>query len=148
MSERMRFFQKISMIVALPLALGAVLVLGACCGKHGPHAHATAAASSGGCCASETSATSCEPVAAGASGDAKAPAAEPAMAQEPAPADRPPAHAAVAEQTNCPVMGGPIDKAIFVEYKGKKVYFCCKDCVEKFKADPEKYVSKLPQFAK
>jgi YHS domain-containing protein len=56
--------------------------------------------------------------------------------------------AQVAEQTTCPVMGGAIDKTIFVEYKGKKVYFCCKDCVDKFKADPEKYVSKLPQFAK
>ena len=56
--------------------------------------------------------------------------------------------AVAAEQTTCPVMGGTIDKNIFVEYKGKKVYFCCKDCVEKFKADPEKYVSKLPQFTK
>ena len=45
-------------------------------------------------------------------------------------------------------MGGAIDKNIFVEYQGKKVYFCCKDCVEKFKADPEKYLAKLPQFAK
>jgi len=54
----------------------------------------------------------------------------------------------VAEQTTCPVMGGPINKAIFVEYKGKKVYFCCNGCPAAFQADPEKYVSKLPQFAK
>jgi len=53
----------------------------------------------------------------------------------------------VAEQTTCPVMGGAIDKNIFVEYKGKKVYFCCKGCVAQFQKDPEKYVSKLPQFA-
>lgn len=52
------------------------------------------------------------------------------------------------EQTVCPVMGGAIDKNIFVEYQGKKVYFCCKSCLDTFKADPEKYVSKLPQFAK
>jgi YHS domain-containing protein len=52
------------------------------------------------------------------------------------------------EQTNCPVMGGAIDKSIFVEYQGKKVYFCCSMCPEKFQADPEKYVAKLPQFAK
>lgn len=52
------------------------------------------------------------------------------------------------EQTTCPVMGGPIDKNIFVEYQGKKVYFCCKDCLATFNADPEKYISKLPQFAK
>jgi len=49
-------------------------------------------------------------------------------------------------QTKCPVMGGDINNDIFVEYKGKKVYFCCPGCVEKFKADPEKYLSKLPQF--
>jgi YHS domain-containing protein len=67
---------------------------------------------------------------------------------EHASADQAQAKAVAVEQTTCPVMGGAIDKSIFVEYKGKKVYFCCKDCVEKFKADPEKYVAKLPQFAK
>lgn len=56
--------------------------------------------------------------------------------------------AQVAEQTTCPVMGGPIDKSVFVEYQGKKVYFCCPGCVDTFKASPEKYISKLPQFAK
>ena len=52
------------------------------------------------------------------------------------------------EQTDCPVMGGAINKAIFTEYKGKKVYFCCSPCKEKFKAEPEKYIAKLPQFNK
>lgn len=57
--------------------------------------------------------------------------------------------AAAIEQTTCPIMdGNPIDKTLFVEYKGKKVYFCCKGCEEKFLADPEKYVAKLPQFKK
>jgi YHS domain-containing protein len=56
--------------------------------------------------------------------------------------------AQTAEQTTCPVMGGPIDKSIFIEYQGKRVYFCCAACVETFKANPEKYISKLPQFAK
>ncbi len=54
--------------------------------------------------------------------------------------------AAVLEQTTCPVMGGAINKAIFTEYKGKKVYFCCSPCEEKFKEEPEKYIAKLPQF--
>jgi len=61
--------------------------------------------------------------------------------------DQAQAKAVAGEQTTCPVMGGAIDKTIFTEYKGKKVYFCCKGCVDTFKADPEKYVSKLPQFA-
>jgi YHS domain-containing protein len=42
--------------------------------------------------------------------------------------------------------GNPINKAIFVEYKDKKVYFCCPPCKDKFNADPEKYIAKLPQF--
>ena len=51
------------------------------------------------------------------------------------------------EQTTCPVMGGKINKDIYTEYKGKKVYFCCAGCVDKFKEDPEKYLAKLPQFS-
>jgi YHS domain-containing protein len=54
--------------------------------------------------------------------------------------------AAAIEQTDCPVMGGAINKAIFTEYKGKKVYFCCSPCKEKFEAEPKKYIAKLPQF--
>jgi YHS domain-containing protein len=66
-------------------------------------------------------------------------------AQEQAPADQPPVEAVTA-QTTCPVMGGAINKTIFVEYQGKKVYFCCQGCPETFLANPEKYVAKLPQF--
>jgi YHS domain-containing protein len=57
-------------------------------------------------------------------------------------------HAAAYEQTICPVMAGPVNKEIFTEYKGKKVYFCCAGCKEEFEKDPEKYIAKLPQFAK
>ncbi len=54
---------------------------------------------------------------------------------------------AVVEQTTCPIMeGNAINKALFTEYKGKKVYFCCPGCEEKFKKEPEKYITKLPQF--
>ena len=52
------------------------------------------------------------------------------------------------EQTLCPVMGGQINKNIFIEHQGKKVYFCCAECKGKFEAEPEKYISKLPQFQK
>ncbi|MHC4386066.1 MAG: efflux RND transporter periplasmic adaptor subunit [Planctomycetota bacterium] len=50
------------------------------------------------------------------------------------------------EQEFCPVMGGKINKDVFIEYKGKKVYFCCPGCDKEFRADPEKYIKKLPQF--
>ena len=52
------------------------------------------------------------------------------------------------EQKTCPVMGGAINKELYTEYKEKEVYFCCAGCKEKFDADPEKYISKLPQFSK
>jgi Cu(I)/Ag(I) efflux system membrane fusion protein len=51
-----------------------------------------------------------------------------------------------AEQTTCPVMGGKIDKQYVIKYKGKKVYFCCPGCETEFLKNPEKYLSKLPQF--
>ena len=54
--------------------------------------------------------------------------------------------ASVGEQTMCPVMNAPINKDIFVEYEGKKVYFCCPGCPEEFQKNPEKYLGKLPQF--
>ena len=50
------------------------------------------------------------------------------------------------EQTMCPIMDAKINKTLFTEYKGKKVYFCCIGCKEKFEKEPEKYLSKLPQF--
>ncbi len=56
---------------------------------------------------------------------------------------------AATEQTMCPVLdGNKIDKTVFVEYQGKKVYFCCADCKAKFEADPQKYIANLPQFKK
>ena len=55
---------------------------------------------------------------------------------------------AVTEQKLCPVMGNPIDKKVYTEYKGKKVYFCCPICKPEFEKNPEKYIGKLPQFAK
>jgi YHS domain-containing protein len=49
-------------------------------------------------------------------------------------------------QKTCPIMGAAIDEKVFIEHKGKKVYFCCPGCEDKFKADPEKHMAKLPQF--
>jgi YHS domain-containing protein len=70
--------------------------------------------------------------------------------EQPTPAKPKAAASAVTEveQTVCPVTGEKIDKNIFVEYKGKKVYFCMESCKTAFEKDPEKYIAKLPQFAK
>lgn len=62
------------------------------------------------------------------------------------PAETKEAVSAITEQTVCPVMAGAINKELFTEYKGKKVYFCCLGCKEAFEKEPEKYLDKLPQF--
>ena len=52
-----------------------------------------------------------------------------------------------AVQTNCPVMEAmAIDKSVYTEHQGKKVYFCCAGCINTFKENPQQYLSKLPQF--
>ena len=57
-------------------------------------------------------------------------------------------------QTKCPVMGFEINKEVyvdglkinkevFIDHEGKRVYFCCPDCIEKFKAAPARYLKKM-----
>jgi YHS domain-containing protein len=48
-------------------------------------------------------------------------------------------------QATCPVMGGKIDKKVFTDYDGKRVYFCCPGCIEPFKKNPEKYLKKMQE---
>lgn len=48
-----------------------------------------------------------------------------------------------APQAVCPVEGGKINKDVFADHNGLRVYFCCPACVEAFKADPEKYLKQL-----
>lgn len=46
-------------------------------------------------------------------------------------------------QVTCPVSKEPVDQDVFVESNGKKVYFCCKGCVNKYQRDPSKYAAAL-----
>lgn len=46
-------------------------------------------------------------------------------------------------QSLCPVMGGQINKDLFVDHNGHRIYVCCEGCLARIKADPEKYVNKL-----
>ncbi len=45
----------------------------------------------------------------------------------------------------CPVSGEKIDEAsqVTYEYRGKIYRFCCPECVEEFKKDPERYIEKM-----
>ncbi len=46
-------------------------------------------------------------------------------------------------QSNCPVSGKAIDRAVYVDHQGQRVYFCCQRCPTAFKADPEKYYAQF-----
>jgi YHS domain-containing protein len=46
-------------------------------------------------------------------------------------------------QANCPVMGGAVDKSVYTDYKGKRVYFCCPGCKGPFMKDPDNYIKKM-----
>jgi len=50
-------------------------------------------------------------------------------------------------QTICPVEGRKIDKNVYVDYQGKRIYFCCADCKAKFDADSAKYIKQMEDKA-
>lgn len=46
----------------------------------------------------------------------------------------------------CPVMREPASGEHYYEYNGKTYYFCCPMCIEKFKQNPDEYISKIKEF--
>jgi len=50
---------------------------------------------------------------------------------------------ALKAQTACPVMGGKINKNIYADVKGLRIYACCAGCVPKIKANPDKHIEKI-----
>lgn len=46
-------------------------------------------------------------------------------------------------QTQCPMMGGPIDKNVYTDYKGKRIYFAGEMCRGMFLEDPQKHIDKM-----
>jgi hypothetical protein len=68
--------------------------------------------------------------------------ATPLFAADTAAPGAPATAAAIKPQTTCPIMkGSEIDKRLFVDYQGKRIYVCCRSCVRILKADPAKYVA-------
>ena len=47
------------------------------------------------------------------------------------------------QQAACPVIGGQINKNLYVDYQGQRVYFCCPECITVFKTNPEAYLQKM-----
>jgi len=50
-------------------------------------------------------------------------------------------------QIKCPIMGGIVNPEVFTEYKGQRIYYCCPGCDKKFKAEPAKYLKKMPEIS-
>jgi len=52
-------------------------------------------------------------------------------------------------QKRCPVSGEVlIDKDIYSDYEGRRVYFCCEKCQGKFADNPQEYLKKMDTPAK
>ncbi len=80
----------------------------------------------------------------GKGGEGVSGAAAPAEGGVPVEGTSPAGETEIAQEV-CPVMGGPIDKNIYADYEGRRVYFCCQMCVGEFKKAPEKYLGKLDE---
>ena len=53
--------------------------------------------------------------------------------------------------TTCLVSGeklGEMGEPYVIQYEGRTVKFCCKNCLKKFNKDPKKYLAKLDEAAK
>jgi YHS domain-containing protein len=61
------------------------------------------------------------------------------------PGETPEAPQPVIAQKLCPVTDDPIDPKIYIDYKGRRIYFCCEMCPPMFKKDPEKYLKKIDE---
>ena len=51
--------------------------------------------------------------------------------------------ASLKPQTTCPVMEGEINKSLYADVKGYRIYVCCSGCINEIKKDPDKYIKKL-----
>ena len=49
----------------------------------------------------------------------------------------------VKAQTTCPIMGGKINKELYVDADGSRIYVCCGGCIAKIKEDPAKAIAKI-----
>ncbi len=49
------------------------------------------------------------------------------------------------KQTHCPICKMEIQKDLYVDYEGKRVYFGCSGCPDKFRANPETYIKQMEE---
>ncbi len=72
----------------------------------------------------------------------KPPSDESAHAEHAEPAGTP---GTLPENEICPVMGNPVDPEVYVDYKERRIGFCCPGCDDVFLEDPETYLKKVDE---
>lgn len=55
-------------------------------------------------------------------------------------------HEGHSEQATCPVMGEPINKKIYVEKNGYRIYVCCAQCKAEVSKKFDHYIEKLEEM--
>jgi len=53
--------------------------------------------------------------------------------------------AKITRQTRCPVMGGKVNKDLYVDHDGQRIYVCCKGCIGAVRKEPGKYIKQLAE---
>lgn len=49
-------------------------------------------------------------------------------------------------QETCPVLGSKLqNKEVYVDYEGKRIYFCCPGCDKQFLENPEKFIKEMEE---
>jgi|WetSurMetagenome_2_1015567.scaffolds.fasta_scaffold352431_1 YHS domain-containing protein len=46
-------------------------------------------------------------------------------------------------QEKCPISGDKINKEVYRDYQGRRIYFCCKGCITEFEKDPAAALVKM-----
>ncbi len=74
-------------------------------------------------------------------------AEDPVAGQGPQVAEEPEVRDAVENQKYCPIMTGmEINRDLYVDHDGERVYFCCAGCIGAFQADPETHMATLREL--
>jgi YHS domain-containing protein len=50
-------------------------------------------------------------------------------------------------QEKCPISGDKINKEIYLDYSGRRIYFCCSSCIKEFEKDPVSALTKMDKSA-
>jgi len=49
------------------------------------------------------------------------------------------------EKPSSSIQKKEIDATLYIDIKGKRIFTCCKECLEKIKADPEKFIKDIEE---